>query len=111
LLLQIKFFNIQNIYPIFISVATERKQLGPLFEVLSECDRQWDGSPFREFKICAVRKTGRGTETLSCVFDVQFKDDGKIGLWNTTMDEKNILDINMSCLDKLVLFKMIYATQ
>lgn len=95
------FFNSPNIF-FFYSLATDRKQFSPLFEVLSECDRQWDGSPFREFKICAVRK--RGAESCHCVFEVQFKDDGKIGLWNATTNEKNILDINMSCLDKLVLF-------
>ena len=35
---------------------TERKQLDPLFEVLSEGDQQWEDSPSREFKICTIHE-------------------------------------------------------
>ncbi|GBC03393.1 hypothetical protein RclHR1_00510024 [Rhizophagus clarus] len=96
-------------------LATDRKQLDSLFEVLSDCDRQWDGSPFREFKINVIRKppqggrnarNARNVDPWPCAFDVQFKDDGKIGLWNVTTDEKNILDINMSCLDNVYSWKL-----
>ncbi|CAI2167759.1 14917_t:CDS:10 [Funneliformis geosporum] len=47
-------------------IATEHKKLDPLFEILSEYDQQWDGSPFREFKICTIHKIqkGRDQETL-----------------------------------------------
>jgi hypothetical protein len=106
-----KVFNSPSILFPF-SVGTDLKKFNPLFEVLSEGDRQWDGAPFREFKIRAVRKSspgpGRSTEPWSCAFDVQFKEDGKIGLWNATANEKNILDINMSCLEKLVSLNIIY---
>ncbi len=69
---------------------------------------EWEGSPFREFKIHAIRsaKKGRKVESWPCAFEVQFKKDGKVGLWKATIDEKNVLDINMSCLDKLVLFML-----
>lgn len=109
LLLYVKFFNNVNIS--FFSVTTDRKQLDGLFEILSDCDRQWDGSPFREFKIHVIRRPpptrNVRVEPWPCAFDVQFKDDGKIGLWNVTTHDKNILDINMSCLDKLVVIKII----
>ncbi|CAG8744778.1 7380_t:CDS:2, partial [Funneliformis mosseae] len=89
-------------------IATEHKQIDPLFEILSEYDQQWDGSPFREFKICTIRKIqkGRNQETWPCTFEVQFKNDGQIGSWNVTTNEKNILDINMSCLDAVYSWKL-----
>lgn len=105
LLLYEKFFNNVNIS--FFSIANHFRQLDALFEILSDCDRQWDGSPFREYKILVIRRPppmghNARVEPWPCAFDVQFKEDGKIGLWNVTTHDKNILDINMSCLDKLV---------
>ncbi|CAJ0846985.1 2333_t:CDS:10, partial [Entrophospora sp. SA101] len=66
-------------------------------------NNQWDNSPIQEFKICATRAPlARNESTWDCSFDVQFKDDGKIGLWSTVTDEKNVMEINMICLDKQV---------
>ncbi|CAG8739037.1 20331_t:CDS:10 [Cetraspora pellucida] len=83
-----------------ISIATNNEQLKGLFEVVSQGDQQWEGSPFREYKIRAFRRPkSRGESKLDCVFDVKFKNDNKIGLWNATMNERNVLNINMACLD------------
>ncbi|CAG8580364.1 17512_t:CDS:10, partial [Racocetra fulgida] len=61
-----------------------------LFEVVSQGEQQWEGSPFREYKIRAyMRPKSRGDPKLDCVFDVKFKNDNKIGLWNATMTERN----------------------
>ncbi|CAB4384640.1 hypothetical protein RhiirA1_439954 [Rhizophagus irregularis] len=92
-------------------IANHFRQLDALFEILSDCDRQWDGSPFREYKILVIRRPppmGRNArvEPWPCAFDVQFKEDGKIGLWNVTTHDKNILDINMSCLDNVYSWKL-----
>jgi hypothetical protein len=84
--------------------------LDGLVEVLSGSDQGWFGSQSREFKIHAIRKSG--DNTYPCAFEVQLTNDnenkhkkfnGKIGLWSATIHERNVLDINMSCLDKLVL--------
>ncbi|CAG8433755.1 11079_t:CDS:10 [Ambispora gerdemannii] len=76
-------------------IADNRHALEPLFEVLSENDKLWEGSPFREFKIRAEH----GAKKWGCTFDVQFKKDDKIGLWNAVAHEKHILNINMTCLE------------
>jgi hypothetical protein len=93
-----------------------------LFEVLSENGQELAGSPFREFKICAVRKSPDGEEEESlpqCIFDIKFeknlvksnyngknneKYEGKFGLYNAVINQKNILDINTMSLDRLVLY-------
>ncbi|KAG9287826.1 hypothetical protein G9A89_017421 [Geosiphon pyriformis] len=81
-------------------LADNKEALNPLFESLSEREQQWEGSPFREFKIRATRlPTARGTEKWQCTFDVQFKKDDKIGLWNAVTNEKHVIDINMACLE------------
>ncbi|CAI2172231.1 5799_t:CDS:10 [Funneliformis geosporum] len=73
---------------------------------------EWEGSPFREFKIRALRSSNQSDQKKDnpgpwpCTFEVQFKKDGKIGLWNATVDEKNVLDINMSCLDNEYSWKL-----
>ncbi|CAG8529523.1 18629_t:CDS:10 [Racocetra persica] len=82
------------------NIATNNEQLKGLFEVVSQGDQQWEGSPFREYKIRAyMRPKSRGDPKLDCVFDVKFKNDNKIGLWNATMTERNVLNVNMACLD------------
>ncbi|RIA83605.1 hypothetical protein C1645_880390 [Glomus cerebriforme] len=92
-------------------IAEEREQLNHLFEELTDNNRQWNGSPFREFKIRTSRKTSDEEGLPPCVFEVQFKKDiiekdggnikydGKIGLWNVVIRPKNILDINLLSLD------------
>ncbi|RIB14414.1 hypothetical protein C2G38_2195214 [Gigaspora rosea] len=81
-------------------IATNREQLAGLFEIVSQGEQHWEGSPFREYKIRAIRRPKiRGEPNTDCVFDVKFKNDNKIGLWNVTTAERNVLDINMACLD------------
>lgn len=90
----------------------------------STCCQELDGSPFREFKIYAIRKVpDSDNELWPCSFDVKvdrYKNEkekidrssnynrrtdrthdkkDKIGLWDAVLNEKNILDINMVCLD------------
>ncbi|RGB40763.1 hypothetical protein C1646_811181 [Rhizophagus diaphanus] len=105
-------------------LATEEEQLKRLFEVLSgDGQQEWDGSPFREFKICVMRKSfddekgsddKKKEELPQCIFDIKFeknlvkstdngknseKYEGKIRLWNAVIHQKNILDINMMSID------------
>ncbi|RIA83606.1 hypothetical protein C1645_785960 [Glomus cerebriforme] len=90
-------------------LATEGNQLDGLFEVFSEQNQKCKGSPFREFKIRAIRKATSDKE-WPIAFDIQLNKNGennaydgqnecKIGLWNAVINERNILDLNMSCLD------------
>jgi len=76
-----------------------------------------DGSPFKEFKIQAMRKIPDSDEFWPCMFDVKYderKDEkkgekkndnnkpterGRIGLWSAVLSEKDILNVSMSCLD------------
>ncbi|PKC08269.1 hypothetical protein RhiirA5_399401 [Rhizophagus irregularis] len=104
-------------------LATEEEQLKRLFEVLSgDGQQEWNGSPFREFKICVARKNfddkkdsdDKKEELPQCIFDIKFEKDlikstdngknsekyeGKIRLWNAVIHQKNILDINMMSID------------
>lgn len=82
-----------------------------LIEVLSGNDLGCFGSPNREFKIHATRKTN--DKEWPCAFDLELRNgneskhkkyDGKIGLWSAIIHDRNVLDINMSCLAKLVLY-------
>jgi hypothetical protein len=81
-----------------------------LFEVLSENGQELAGSPFREFKIYAVHKSPVEESLPQCIFDIKFeknlvksnyngknneKYEGKIGLYNAVINQKNILDINI----------------
>ncbi|GBB88248.1 hypothetical protein RclHR1_01480013 [Rhizophagus clarus] len=111
----------------------ERKKLeesGEKLEELEELDystycRELEGSPFREFKINAIRKIpdSDDNESWPCSIDVNleryqsekgkidrtsesskrtdrtYDKDDKIGLWNAVLSAKNILDINTICLD------------
>lgn len=58
-------------------------------------------------------------ELPQCIFDIKFEKDlikntnngknnekyeGKIGLWNAIIQQKNILDINMMSINKLVYY-------
>ncbi|GBB93067.1 hypothetical protein RclHR1_02100016 [Rhizophagus clarus] len=97
-------------------LASEEDQLKRLFETLSKSGQEFNDFPSREFKICAMRKSSDDKEeTLpQCVFDVKFekhlvkstsngknneKYEGKIGLCNAVIRQRNILDINMMSLD------------
>ncbi|PKK68818.1 hypothetical protein RhiirC2_524255 [Rhizophagus irregularis] len=86
-------------------IATEESQLIGLIEVLSGNDLGCFGSPNREFKIHATRKTN--DKEWPCAFDLELRNgneskhkkyDGKIGLWSAIIHDRNVLDINMSCL-------------
>ena len=105
----------------FYSLATERDQSNRLFEELSKDNQSWGNPPFKKFKICTMRKGSddkEGDSLPQCAFDIQFEKDlvendrggsdkkyeGRIGLWNATIRPRNVLDINMMSLDKLVLF-------
>ncbi|CAG8623592.1 18054_t:CDS:10, partial [Cetraspora pellucida] len=79
-------------------LATDFNQLKKLEEYFSS-NQVWDGSCSHEFKISASRRPVRFDEQRwTCTFDVSFRN-GKIGLWNAVADEKNVLEINMACLD------------
>ncbi|RHZ72155.1 hypothetical protein Glove_245g8 [Diversispora epigaea] len=91
-------------------MATGNDKLKPIRKFLDEKDNQrWDGIPFSEFRICVIHPNN---SKLKYTFDVQFnqigrdnkksddlKGESKIGLWNAVTNEKNVMEINMACLD------------
>ncbi|GBB93068.1 hypothetical protein RclHR1_02100017 [Rhizophagus clarus] len=95
-------------------IASEKSQLDDLIEVLSGSDQGWFCLPSREFKIHATRKAE--DKEFPCAFDIQLrngneknnlgKHNGKIGLWSAIIGEKNVLDINMSCLSSEYSWKL-----
>ncbi|CAB4481165.1 unnamed protein product [Rhizophagus irregularis] len=101
----------------------------------STCCQELDGSPFREFKIYAIRKIPDSeNESWPCSFDVKVEryenekgkidrssnsskrtdrthdKNDKIGLWDAVLNEKDILDISMACLDSSYSWKILIQT-
>ncbi|CAG8799389.1 24319_t:CDS:10 [Gigaspora margarita] len=79
-------------------LTTDYNQFKQLEEYFTN-DQVWENSSFHEFKIYASRRPIKyGEQRWTCAFDVSFSN-GKIGLWNAVTNEKNVLEINMACLD------------
>ncbi|CAG8442892.1 9276_t:CDS:10 [Ambispora leptoticha] len=96
--------NLQTLQPLFevLSENNIQQEVDALSEnnmqreneVSSENNTRWTGSPFVEYKIRT-----KHVKNWDYTFDVQFKKDDKIGLWNVVTNEKHIIDINVACLE------------